>query len=560
MVALIVLIAISSIIFLLQKKTWSINKNIVFPIVTSVFYFWSLAGAWLFIFDKMTGIGESIGLGYYYLLEKMFYVELDGTYAFVIGLYGLFIVAYQLTCLFFLKKNSKENHENKSEFKPINLHSLPIVLVAIVSLLGSFILVKDVIFYSLILNESVYINVRSSGVSYYSIHQYFNWIMIVSLYIYLGLYYSKGIKLGDIKKPSILFWIVFFICNLYLVFIGSRHETFLAGIIAVLLFSFPQRSIRKSLKLYLTFGVFFATILALNDPIRAMLPSICSKTGLTSVVSTQSNKRKAELFQLDRTFIVHKSEKKSRDFIKKESLKDTTVSVYQDSIKLEMIDVRLKKQEFFAQIKDHPNYLLLKGNQLKLPNPKISGAYNKISLAEKVIHSITNIIFSNELFAGHFSLYGIFKYDVNPKFGLSFRAMLEFVKPKTDRSSEVLDAYSYYAKKMKFPPGQGFTINHISSWYLNFSYFGIVIGGMFIAFILMFFYVKKQRASGGIGELLSLIVLCSVTAFCAMLVRSGPEAFKSLLIEAIIIPVVIYFSAIVFTKYMLLFRDRFKSK
>ena len=561
MVALVILAVVSGLIFWLQRKTWKLEKNIVFPIVTAVFYFWSLAGSWLFCLDKITGIGKSIGLEYYYLLDKMFKVELDETYYLIIVLYGLFIITYQLVCLRFLKKNAlKTKDESIVKKATIQLSSLPIVLVTICCLIGSFLIVKEVIFFSLILSESVYINVRSSGVNYYSIHQYFNWTMILSLYVYLGLYYSKGIRFVEVKKPSILFWAMFFVANIYLVLIGSRHETFLAGIIALLLFSFPHRSIRKSLKLYVPFCAFFAVILVMNDPIRAMLPNIASKVGLTASINTSSNRVKAELFQLDRSFVIHRSEEKAREFIRLESLKDTIVMVYSDSIKLEKLDLSIRKQEFFEQIKDHPNYLMVEGQQMKLPNAKISGAYRNMSFVEKVVHSVTSILFSNELFAGHFSLYGIIKYDVKPKLGLSFRALFEMVKPKSSRSKDVLDSYTYYAKELNFPEGQGFTINHVSGWYLNFSYFGILIGGAFLAFIIIGTFLKQTLAKTGINELIWLITLCSITAFSAMLVRGGPEAFKSLIIEAIIIPIIIFYGAIIFTQMLTKLIHKIKGK
>jgi len=560
MVALLILVIISSLIFWLQRKTWRIEKNIVFPIVTAVFYFWSLAGSWLFCIDKITGIGESIGLKYYYLMDKMFTVELDGTYYLVIVLYSIFIISYQLICLYFLKRKTLVSEQDKGiETKILELNSLPVTLVSIICIIGSFLIVKEVIYFSLILSESVYINVRSSGVNYYSVHQYFNWTMILSLYVYLGLYYSDGIRLVKVKKPSILFWFMFFVANLYLVLIGSRHETFLAGIIALLLFSFPHRNIRKSIKLYALFCGFFCCILLVNDPIRAMLPNLASKTGITNSVSTSSNREKAELFQLDRTFVVHRSVEKSKEFIRIESMKDTVVMVYSDSVKLEKFDLTIRKQEFFEQIKDHPNFLMVDGEQLKLPNTKISGAYRNMSFIEKVTHSITSVLFSNELFAGHFSLYGIIKYNVKPKIGISFSALAEMVKPKSSRNKEVLDSYAYYAKELNFPKDQGFTINHISGWYLNFSYFGIPIGGAFLGFIIFRAFIKQSRAKTGVKELIWLVILCCITAFSAMLVRGGPEAFKSMIVEAIIVPLVVFGGAIVFTRIQYALKDKIKS-
>jgi hypothetical protein len=61
MTALVLLLIITLAIGFVQVRTWRIYKNLTFPIVTAVLYFWSLMGAWLFIFDRLTGFGKNIG-------------------------------------------------------------------------------------------------------------------------------------------------------------------------------------------------------------------------------------------------------------------------------------------------------------------------------------------------------------------------------------------------------------------------------------------------------------------------------------------------------------------
>ncbi len=58
-----------------------------------ILYFWTLFGAWRFIADASTGYtGFRLGMGYYYLMEKMFPFEVDQDYFNAILLYGTFLV------------------------------------------------------------------------------------------------------------------------------------------------------------------------------------------------------------------------------------------------------------------------------------------------------------------------------------------------------------------------------------------------------------------------------------------------------------------------------------
>lgn len=532
---LIILAILSFLIGWVQFKIWKIEKNIIFPIFTAIFYFWSLAGAWLFIFDEITGVGRSIGLDYYYLLENMFPVELDQWYSSAILLYGLFILSFQGVCYFGLKK-IKQFHvlSTSPEHNPIVLKSFPIVLITISCLLLSFWIVKDVFIYSLLLDESVYINIRSSQIHFYSIHQYLNWTMIVSLYLYFGLYLGEGATFFKVEKPGIFFWIIFVLANFYLVAIGSRHETFFAGILALLIISFPYRSVRKSWKVYLLFFLVFGGTIVLNDPMRSLLPALSNKTGITSSLKNDERTRKANLYLHDRTFVYHHSETLSKEIIFKASQRDTTLFLKKDTI-------TMKVEDLYRQIELHPNYLELNGRKVKLPNPHVSHAYYKYTFLQKITKAITTIVFSNELFAGHFSMYGITKQNVQPKFGLSFKYLFKTLKPGSSKDAKALDSYSYYSQAMNFPDKQGFTINHVSGWYLNFGYLGIVLGGIVLSCLLLipyYFYLKSNKS---FFKLVLFVSFISIGAFGAMLVRSGPEAFKALIIEALIIPFLIVF-------------------
>ncbi len=539
------LLFVTILIFWFQTKIWRLEKNIVFPIVTGVFYFWSLAGAWLFIFDKLTGFGKSIGLDYYYLMEKMFPVELDTNYLKSLAVYAFFILFFQLFCWIGIKFIQKRKPVDRALITsaPTYFSSTPIAILSVFCLIGSFLVVKDVIFYSLILDESVYINIRSSQIPLYSIHQYLNWIMIVSLFLYLGLYWCKSLTFAKIAKPKLFFWIMFVICNLYLLAIGSRHETFFAGLLVIILMSFPFRSIRANFWKYAGFVFLLGIILMLNDPIRSMMPRIAKGMGITGLVTTSQKVKEAELYQLDRSFSMHHSEKTANTNIRLEALRDTVLQLKNDTI-------RMKMKEFFAQIQEHPDFLMVDQRKILIPNPHVSEAYDRMGTVEKILKIGTNLIFSNELFAGHFSMYGIEKFKVKPSYGISFFAILENFKSKSSRNKDVKDSYQYYASELNFPKDQGFTINHISSWIINASYFGCLLGAFLLALIILVpFYVLKTTNSN-LMKVILLVVCCSFAGFSAILVRSGPEAYKSLLYEGMIIPVCIILSMAFYTSIM----------
>ena len=542
------LIIITCAIFWFQIKIWKVEKNIVFPIFTAIFYFWSLAGCWLFSFDKLTGFGKKIGLQYYYLLEKMFYVHFDAVYLQAIWMYGLFILFFQIFIWIGLTQ-LKKWPKNQGKTMPIYLNPSVFMLMAIFFLFVSFWIIKDVIIYSLLLNESVYINIRSASINGYTLHQYACWIMIVSLFMYVGLYLKQKKESLQVQKPGFFFWSIFAICNLYLVLIGSRHETFFGGILVLILMSYPFRSLRLNKKLYVIVIAVWFFILMLNDPIRSLMPVIASKSGLTSMLSTKEKLKEAVLYSSDRTFVSHKSPQKSAEIIAANAMKDTVVFLKYDTLVM-------NKDLFMSQLQKHPSYVLIDNKKMKIVNSHISMAYQDISFFTKITLTLTNMIFSNELFAGHFSMYGVLNKDVSPKFGFSFKNLLYSFVPSSSDENRPLDAYSYYAQEMKFKEGQGFTINYITAWYLNFSYFGLILGPLFLTLILLLPFYLSTKSQSNFYQLFALIALCGITGFGAMMVRSGPESFKALLYESVIIPIFIVAMSIFVNKMIIQLKSK----
>jgi hypothetical protein len=540
MIILISLFLVSIMIFWIQYNIWKVERNIVFPIFTTIFYFWSLAGSWLFSFDQLTHFGKSIGLQYYYLLEKMFHVHFDKVYLQAIWMYGIFIMIFQLF-IFAGIKRIKKIPTKESIHHPINLRPTAFALIALLFLIISLWIVKDVIIYSLLLNESVYLNIRSAVINNYTIHQYACWIMIVSLYVYVGLFLKQNEANLIVTKPGVFFWTIFCICNLYLVIIGSRHEVFFGGIVVLILMSYPFRSIRTSKKLYFSVFAIWLIILMLNDPIRSLMPVISKKTGLTSLLSSKEKLIEANYFENDRTFIAHKSPKLSVKIIEANALTDTTLYLKQDT-------VIMNKNSFMNQLKNHPNYLIVDHKKLKFNDGHTSIVYQNNSFLTKLFLTVTNLIFSNEMFAGHFSMYGVLSKHVKPKIGFSFKNLLYSFIPSTIVQKRPLDSYTFYAQEMGFKPGQGFTVNYITAWYLNFSYFGLILGPLFLSFILLLPFYLATKLKRNLFHLFAIIAMCGITGFAAMMVRTGPESLKALMYESILIPMFIVYAAISFDK------------
>lgn len=536
MIILVSLFFATLIILWIQLKIWKIERNIVFPIFTAIFYFWSLAGGWLFCFDQLTHFGKKIGLQYYYLLEKMFFVHFDTTYLQVNWMYAAFIIIFQLFIYLGLRRVKKIPSLEKVD-TPIYFQPAVFLFIALLFLFISVWIVKDVIIYSLLLHESVYLNIRSATINNYTMHQYACWIMIVSLFVYVGLYLKQKDAAITVKKPGIFFWIVFGICNLYLIIIGSRHEVFFGGIVVFILMSYPYRSIRNSKKLYLLVVSVWVFILMLNDPIRSLMPVIASKTGISALLSSKKKMDEAYLFSNDRTFISHKSPEISAKIIEANKLKDTILYLKKDT-------VVINQNSLIKQLHQHPNYIFVQNRKLKITNSHISMVYQNNSNFTKLMLTLSNVIFSNEMFAGHFSMYGVLSKNVQPKIGFSFKNLLYSFVPSTIVKERPMDSYTFYSQKMGFKSGQGFTINYITAWYLNFSYFGLILGPLFLAALLLLPFYLATKLKSNVAQLFSIIALCGITGFAAMMVRSGPESFKALVYESIMIPLFIVYAAI----------------
>ncbi len=532
LVIILSLILITAIIFLIQKKIWSRYPNIILPVFIILIYYWSLAGAWFFCFDQITGWGEYIGMQYHYLLIKMFPVHLDSDYLLGLWLMGLFIIILQLLMLFSTRLLSNA-HES------IRITNIPSSIIYAVFALSFFAvslsILYDVIIYSLILNESVYLNVRSSPVPFYTIHQLACWAMMLSLTIPIALALRRHKTEKKIIGLGYFFWFVFALCNFYLIFIGTRHELVLCGLTALLFITYPNERIYSYRKLYVTFIFVWLAILTMNDPFRSLSPRVGRIIGLTSLVENKQTKEESYWYSIDRTYIEHKQIELSKNKLLQARSNDTLIISNGDTVKI-------NKQDILKQWSKGEDEIEVNGREIIIPNPYNSTSYQDKSLAGKIFKSVSGIIFSNELFAGHFSMYGILHHHVRANIGISFRLLIRSFVPSFINNERPESAYEYYASQLNLPSDQGFTINHIAAWYLNFSVWGILLGPIVLyAFLFVPLYVLNKFKNENY-KVAFVFTLCCITAFEAMIIRSGPEAIKTWLFEGIIIPIILYFT------------------
>ena len=170
--------------------------------------------------------------------------------------------------------------------------------------------------------------------------------------------------------------------------------------------------------------------------------------------------------------------------------------------------------------------------------------------------SVLSLLASNEMFAGHMSMYGAVYYDVPFTYGGSFNYLLHSMIPRIIEVTRPIDAYQHYTAAIHYTGVQGFTINHATGWYVNFGMVGVAMGALFLGLLIGYAFRAQARISASIGFIYivqTILVLC-IAAFFPALIRTGPEGYKALFFEAILIP-----SLLVYAVYLISSKTRLKA-
>lgn len=155
-------------------------------------------------------------------------------------------------------------------------------------------------------------------------------------------------------------------------------------------------------------------------------------------------------------------------------------------------------------------------------------------------------LFSNEMFCAHFSMYGALDHQIPPTYGTSFVSLLASLVPRVVWPDRPGTIYDYYFEQIQAAHGQGYTIHHATGWYLNFGIIGIVAGAIVLGFLWSWLYNKFLNIALVKNDLLKILFVLGISAFTsqlASLIRTGPEGYKPMAFEAILIPTLIIFIA-----------------
>jgi hypothetical protein len=147
-----------------------------------------------------------------------------------------------------------------------------------------------------------------------------------------------------------------------------------------------------------------------------------------------------------------------------------------------------------------------------------------------------SLILSNEMFAAHFSMYGCTSMDIEPNKGVAFRYFEQRLKGNADAPS----TYDYYARSVGADPGQGYSIHHATSWYVNMGILGPLVGGCMLGLFYMLCTIGATLVPGRWSISIPLMYLpISMVSYLPALIRSGPEAYKAMILEGCAIPMLV---------------------
>lgn len=151
-----------------------------------------------------------------------------------------------------------------------------------------------------------------------------------------------------------------------------------------------------------------------------------------------------------------------------------------------------------------------------------------------------------EAFAAHASMYGTLQKQVPLTYGASFIWLATSIIPAVIRPDIVPIAYSHYAAHVGASADQGFTLHHAAGWYINFGVAGVVCGAMLFGWLwaqLFNAFGSMQAMGSHFGRVFAATAFWTFTAYTPILVRSGPEGYKGVVVEALLIPTLLMVAA-----------------
>ncbi|MEP7354628.1 MAG: hypothetical protein ABI824_15480 [Acidobacteriota bacterium] len=149
---------------------------------------------------------------------------------------------------------------------------------------------------------------------------------------------------------------------------------------------------------------------------------------------------------------------------------------------------------------------------------------------------------SNEAYAAHFSMYGVLSKHIEPWFGYSIYSLVCSIVPRVLWPDRPRDIYLYYSESVGTVQNQGYSLHHATGWYLNFGYLGVALGAIVMGLVWGYCITARYRVRNKTGLRFRLFAIVAPWLFVACLppmLRAGPEAYKGLILEGALIPVLV---------------------
>lgn len=142
------------------------------------------------------------------------------------------------------------------------------------------------------------------------------------------------------------------------------------------------------------------------------------------------------------------------------------------------------------------------------------------------------LLFSNEAFGAHFSMYGVLLKDLQPSPGIAAYFLVGTLLP-FDPGYALPSTYEYYATGVDADPNQGYSIHYATGAYLNFGILGIVFGAVLMAICFAKLFQVSQLGFRSRNRLVQSFVIFGFALFVAnvpLLLRGGLEAYRAMAI------------------------------
>lgn len=156
--------------------------------------------------------------------------------------------------------------------------------------------------------------------------------------------------------------------------------------------------------------------------------------------------------------------------------------------------------------------------------------------------ALNRLLSSNEAYGAHFSLYGALRYDVPLTYGSSFLSLMAAIVPRALGASRPDDIYAHYARGVRAIEDQQYSIHHATGWYLNFGVFGVVLGAAVLGGLWVWLYTGFITASpwrSAFARPFAALAFCTFSAGMPRIIRAGPEAYKGVVLELLLLPAAI---------------------